>query len=229
MSTVHINLPAANLPSPRRHPGNRMLHPQLAVSLMTIRNLCVLLLLLLAGTPLAAEIARSADEETGLRKWHLAEGKLEVELVQRLPDQTRGFFMARGFSPAIADEIAVSCIFQTIIRNTGTQADAVAVSVDLAQWRVIRADGEQGVRLKEPWMASWPENSVGEASRLAFQWALFPTQQEFLADDYNWGMTAFGLPPGAVFDLDLVWQEDGKMHTTRIAALECAPDVERLQ
>jgi hypothetical protein len=229
MSTVHINLPAANLPSPRRHPGNRMLHPQLAVSLMTIRNLCVLLLLLLAGTPLAAEIARSADEETGLRKWHLAEGKLEVELVQRLPDQTRGFFMARGFSPAIADEIAVSCIFQTIIRNTGTQADAVAVSVDLAQWRVIRADGEQGVRLKEPWMASWPENSVGEASRLAFQWALFPTQQEFLADDYNWGMTAFGLPPGAVFDLDLVWQEDGTMHTTRIAALECAPDVERLQ
>jgi hypothetical protein len=229
MSTVHINLPAANLPSPRRHPGNRMLHPQLAVSLMTIRNLCVLLLLLLAGTPLAAEIARSADEETGLRKWHLAEGKLEVELVQRLPDQTRGFFMARGFSPAIADEIAVSCIFQTIIRNTGTQADAVAVSVDLAQWRVIRADGEQGVRLKEPWMASWPENSVGEASRLAFQWALFPTQQEFLADDYNWGMTAFGLPPGAVFDLDLVWQEDGTMHTTRIATLECAPDVERLQ
>jgi hypothetical protein len=226
---VHINLPAANLPSPRRHPGNRMLHPQLAVSLMTIRKLCVLLLLLLAGTPLAAEIARSADEETGLRKWHLAEGKLEVELVQRLPDQTRGFFMARGFSPAIADEIAVSCIFQTIIRNTGTQADAVAVSVDLAQWRVIRADGEQGVRLKEPWMASWPENSVGEASRLAFQWALFPTQQEFLADDYNWGMTAFGLPPGAVFDLDLVWQEDGTMHTTRIATLECAPDVERLQ
>jgi hypothetical protein len=226
---VHINLPAANLPSPRRHPGNRMLHPQPAVSLMTIRNLCVLLLLLLAGTPLAAEIARSADEETGLRKWHLAEGKLEVELVQRLPDQTRGFFMARGFSPAIADEIAVSCIFQTIIRNTGTQADAVAVSVDLAQWRVIRADGEQGVRLKEPWMASWPENSVGEASRLAFQWALFPTQQEFLADDYNWGMTAFGLPPGAVFDLDLVWQEDGTMHTTRIATLECAPDVERLQ
>jgi hypothetical protein len=206
-----------------------VLHPQLKVNLMTIRTLWVLLLLFVAGTPPAAEIVRSADEETGLRKWHLAEGKLEVELVQRLPDQTRGFFMARGFSPAIADEIAVSCIFQTIIRNTGTQADAVAVSIDLAQWRVIHADGEQGVRLKEPWMASWPENTVGEASRLAFQWALFPTRQEFMADDYNWGMTAFGLPPGAVFDLDLVWQEGGEMHTRRIAAIKCAPDVERLQ
>jgi hypothetical protein len=202
---------------------------QVVVNLMTIRSLCLLLTLFVAVAPLAAEIVRSADEETGLRKWHLVEGRLEVELVQRLPDQTRGFFMARGFSPAIADEIALSCIFQTIIRNTGSQADAVTVSIDLAQWRVIREDGEQGIRLKEPWIASWPENSVSEASRLAFQWALFPTAQEFRADDYNWGMTAFGLPPGAVFDLDLVWQEDGKPQTKRITAIECAPDVERLQ
>jgi len=78
-------------------------------------------------------------------------------------------------------------------------------------------------------MASWSAGEVGEASRLAFQWALFPTQQEFLADDYNWGMTAFGLPPGAVFDLDLAWQEDGKAHTARIEAIECAPDVEKLR
>jgi hypothetical protein len=196
---------------------------------MTIRKLCLLLPLFMAWAPYAAEVVRSADEDTGLRKWHLVEGNLEVELVQRLPDQTRGFFMARGFSPAIADAIAVSCIFQTIIRNSGNQADGAAVRIDLAQWRVIREDGEQGVRLKEPWIASWPESAVSEASRLAFQWALFPTQQEFLSDDYNWGMTAFGLPPGAVFDLDLVWQEDGKPRTARIAAIECAPDVERLQ
>ncbi len=238
-----VRQPVAILPKTRPQPGTRWLHPQhaavrrcawmqpgsisrLLVNILTISNL--FLLLFLGCTPLAAEVVRSADEETGLRKWHLAEGKLEVELVQRLPDQTRGFFMARGFSPVIADEIAVSCVFQTIIRNTGSQADAVAISIDLAQWRVIRGDREQGIRLKEPWIASWPETAVSEASRLAFQWALFPTQQEFLADDYNWGMTAFGLPPGAVFDLDLVWQENGKVRTTRITAIECAPDVERL-
>jgi len=192
-------------------------------------KLLALLSLLLPCLSHAAQAIHSTDPDTGLRKWHLVDGNLEVELIQRLPDQTRGFFMARGFSPAIAEEIARSCIFQTIIRNTGSQADGAAVSIDLAQWRVIRADGEQGVRLKEPWIASWPENVVSEASRLAFQWALFPTQQEFLADDYNWGMTAFGLPPGAVFDLDFVWQEDGKVRTARIAAIECAPDVERLQ
>jgi len=188
------------------------------------------LLLFLPGLLSAAEVIRSAvNDATGLRKWHLVEGNLEVELVQRLPDQTRGFFLARGFPAAIADEIAASCIFQTIIRNTGSQAADRAVSVDLAQWRVLHETGEQGIRLKEPWIASWPETAVSEASRLAFQWATFPTRQEFRADDYNWGMTAFGLPPGAVFDLDLVWKEDGEAHTARIAAVECAPDVERLQ
>jgi hypothetical protein len=199
---------------------------------MILVQICKLFLLLPAFMPgmlLAVEVIHSTDEETGLRKWHLVGDVLEVELVQRLPDQTRGFFLARGFPAAIADEIAVSCIFQTIIRNTGSQVADGTVSVDLAQWRVIHKDGERGVRLKEPWIASWPETAVGESSRLAFQWALFPTRQEFLADDYNWGMTAFGLPPGAVFDLDLAWQEDGKTFTARISAIECAPDVERLQ
>jgi hypothetical protein len=201
---------------------------QVMMNLMQVWKLLLLLPALMPGMLPAAEVVHSTDEETGLRKWHFVEGTLEVELVQRLPDQTRGFFMARGFPAAIANEIAVSCIFQTIIRNTGGQAAGSTVSVDLAQWHILHKDGEQAIRLKEPWIASWPESAVGEASRLAFQWALFPTRQEFLADDYNWGMTAFGLPPGAVFDLDLVWQEDGKVHTARIAAIECAPDVERL-
>ena len=192
-------------------------------------KLLLLLALLSPCLSLAVEVIHSADPETGLRKWHLVEGNLEIELVQRLPDQTRGFFMARGFSPAIAEEIAVSCIFQTIIRNTGSPVDGGTVSVDLARWRVIHDGGELALRLKEPWIASWTETAVSEASRLAFQWALFPTQQEFLADDYNWGMTAIGLPPGSVFDLDVFWQADGKPHSARLAAVECAPDVERLR
>jgi hypothetical protein len=188
-----------------------------------------LLMTLLPGVLLAAEVIHSKDEATGLRKWHLAQDNLELELVQRLPDQTRGFFMARGFSAGIAEEIALSCIFQTIIRNTGSYTPGGAISVDLAEWRVTREGREQGIRLKEPWIAAWPESAVSEASRLAFQWALFPTRQEFLTDDYNWGMTAFGLPPGTVFDLELVWQEDGTTHSAQISSIECAPDVERLQ
>lgn len=201
----------------------------MSVKQVLFRLLLPLLPALLLGMPSAAEVIRSANEVSGLRSWRLVEGDMEIELVQRLPDQTRGFFLARGFSAAIADDIAGSCIFQTIIRNTGARADGGSISVDLAQWRVSHAGGKQGIRLKEPWIASWPEGAVSQAARLAFQWATFPTRQEFMTDDYNWGMTAFGLPPGAVFDLDLVWQQDGKVQTARISAVECAPDVERLQ
>lgn len=189
----------------------------------------LLLVALTPGLPALAELSLGADEETGLRKWHLVEGNLDLELIQRLPDQTRGFFLARGFGEEVAEEIAVSCIFQTIVRNAGHREPAGTVAVDLARWRVLH-DGEvRDIRLKEPWIDSWPQDTVGQPARLAFRWALFPTRQEFRKDDYNWGMTAFGLPPGSVFDLDLVWQEDGETRSSRIPAIECAPDVERLR
>jgi len=194
---------------------------------MVLWKWLLLLASLLPGLSLRAEVVVSTDEETGLRKWHLMEGGFEVELVQRLPDQTRGFFLARGFSGDVVGDIATSCIFQTIIRNRDGEGGGKAITVDLTQWRVHTGGKEQGIRLKEPWIASWPESSVGQASRLAFRWALFPTWQEFLPGDYNWGMTAFGVKPGSVFDLDLVWRTDGRAHRARINSIECPPDLER--
>ncbi|MGD2055511.1 MAG: hypothetical protein PVJ15_01795 [Gammaproteobacteria bacterium] len=174
-------------------------------------------------------VVLSTDEQTGLAGWHLTENGLEVELVQRLPDQTRAFFLARGFPAAVADEIAVSCIFQTIVRNAGSSTQALPVSVDLALWRILHAGREDGIRLKEAWMNSWPRDKVSEASRLAFRWATFPTRQEFLPGDYNWGMTAFGLAPGEVFDLKVVWLQGSQARTAWIRDVECAPDVDSLR
>jgi hypothetical protein len=53
--------------------------------------------------------------------------------------------------------------------------------------------------------------------------------QEFLPGDYNWGMTAYGLPPGAVFDLNVVWQQTGQVQEGWIRRIECPADVERLK
>lgn len=177
----------------------------------------------------SAGVSRSANEETGLVKWHLIEGDFEVELVQRLPDQTRGFFLARGFSRDIANEIATSCVFQTIIRNNGASGAGQPLAVDLGQWRMIQAGKESGIRLKEDWIRSWPEDKVSQASRLAFRWGTFPTQQEFLPGDYNWGMTAYGLRPGTEFDLRVVWEEGGSSRSGWIRDIECPPDVDTLK
>jgi hypothetical protein len=186
-------------------------------------------LALVMGLPAAAEVIRSTDGETGLAKWSFTAGDVEIELIQRLPDQTRGFFQARDFPAGVADEIARSCIFQTIIRNRGATGAGNPVDIDLGAWR-IRHDGTQsGIKLKETWLAAWPEATVGQTARLAFQWALFPTRQEFMPGDYNWGMTAYGLSAGSVFDLQVIWQSGGQAEAGWIRGIECAPDVEKLK
>jgi hypothetical protein len=185
--------------------------------------------LLLLPSLATAAVVHSADGETGLLKWKFTAGVLEIELVQRLPDQTRGFFLARGFSGEVADEIATRCVFQTIVRNRGKSPDGEPVAIDLGQWRMVHDGARGGILLKEAWMDSWPEARVSQASRLAFRWATFPTVQEFLPGDYNWGMTAYGLPPGAVFDLNVVWLQAGQVHDDWIRGIECPADVERLK
>ena len=53
---------------------------------------------------------------------------------------------------------------------------------------------------------------------------MLPTRQTFQPGDYNWGMTSFGLPPGARFDLDLVIEIDGHAVTETLSGLVCAAD-----
>jgi hypothetical protein len=164
------------------------------------------MLLLGAGlsSAYAAEVTHSVDPDNGLQGWHFSSGDIEIELIQRLPDQTRAMFMKHAFSREVIEQLALSCIFQTIIRNTGKSGSGQAVSVDLAQWR-LRHDGATG------------------------RWGMFPTQQDFLPGDYNWGMTAYGLPPGAVFDLEVNWKEADMQHSGEIGGVLCAPDVDKLK
>jgi hypothetical protein len=197
--------------------------------LAATRRLGFLFTLLLPVQGAAADVTRGVDADTGLANWRLVAGDARFELIQRLPDQTRGFFEARHFPAAVADEIARSCIFQTIIRNTGAAGSGTAVAVDLVDWRVVHDGKEDALRLKETWLAAWPDAEVGRDAKLAFRWAMFPTRQEFLPGDYNWGMTAFGLAPGAVFDLRLVWRSGGRAESGWIRGIECAPDVEKLK
>ncbi len=183
-------------------------------------------LLYLLFTPvLAAGVIKTVDAETGLVGWKLHAGVLELELVQRLPDQTRAFFQARGFPAEIADRIARACVMQTIVRNIGQPDKAQAVRVDLQEWRLKYRNVVRPIKLKETWLAEWTEDTVSPAARIAFRWATFPTEQIFEPrGDYNWGMTSYGLPPGAEFDLQVVWHEGLQRHTAWLRYIQCAAD-----
>ena len=54
----------------------------------------------------------------------LKEKGISLRLVQRLPIQSRAFFLARGFNKQQAEIIAQSCIFQTVFKNTSNKASS---------------------------------------------------------------------------------------------------------
>lgn len=186
------------------------------------------LVLLLAAFGFAsagyAEIKTGARPDTGLKFWRWEDQGVLLELTQRLPDQTRGFFQARGFDAAAADRAGTACIFQSMFRNVGTAGDG-RVEIDLTQWRVVSNGTKTPMLLREDWEAVWQQNDVAQASRIAFEWSLLPTRQSYDPQDYNWGMTSYGLPPGSTFDLEFSWTRNGKPYQGRIQNIECPADI----
>lgn len=172
----------------------------------------------------AAELSPRVDPDTGLASWTLHEGALSIELVQRLPDQTRAFFQARGFPAASADAFARACVFQAIIANRALTAQGPVVGLDLRRWRVDAGQGPLPLPVQPTWQPRWEAQRLSQAARIAFRWALFPTEQIYRPGDHGWGMIPFGPAPGTRFDLQVVWSEDGIERTAQVPAMECTPD-----
>lgn len=193
-------------------------------------RLIVLATLLHFTSSACAEMVKTTDPQTSLSSWKLTEEGLELELIQRLPEQTLAFFQARGFSPQIAGDISNSCVFQSIGKNTFTQSDDQAITIHLADWQVKAAGQLKPVKLKESWDNEWLETQVGHAARVAFRWATFPTEQTFEPfGDYNWGMISFALPPGTVFDLQIVWKQGMTQKKQWLRSLQCPENVQEKQ
>lgn len=183
--------------------------------------LCLSTSLVLAETRLQTGI----DPEATLPYWEISDTGMSLRLVQRLPDQTRGFFLARGFAKAEVELIAQSCVFQTVFKNESHKTQPSPLEYNLLEWVVISADKQQGLKLREDWKQEWQQRKIPLAVQLAFEWALYPTRQIYKPGDYNWGMSTFNLKPGTRFDLKVVWQQYGTTHTTVIKDIECAADV----
>ena len=182
-------------------------------------------LMWLLTAPAAAVVNSGIDEDAQLPYWEIVDPGVTIRLVQRLPEQTRGFFEARGFSESDAERIAQSCVFQTVFKNISHQSDPSPIEYNLHDW-VVHADGRQRtMKTREDWRRDWTARQAPKAAQLAFEWALFPTRQRYRPGDYNWGMSVFDLKPGTLFDLDVVWHQFGRDHTVRIKGMRCAPDI----
>jgi hypothetical protein len=171
-----------------------------------------------------ADSAPVADPATGLLSWRLREDALSVELNQLLPDQTRAFFQGRGFPAASADELARACVLQVIVSNTGDGVEAPFVAIDLRRWRIDAGQGPVPLPVEATWQPRWASAGVSPPARVAFRWALLPTEQTFGPGDHAWGMLPLGPAPGTTVDLTVVWDENGRERVTRVPAVQCSPD-----
>jgi len=164
------------------------------------------------------------DPATGLKSWLWDNDGFYLELTQRLPDQTRGYFESRGFDLASTEIAGTSCIFQTMIKNSGTDSSKV-ITADLNEWQVISGNGNKQMWLREYWQKLWLDRGQSESARIAFEWSLLPTKVEYEVNDYNWGMSSYGLPPGSQFDLVFSWYNNGERFSGRINDVVCPDDI----
>jgi len=181
-----------------------------------------LTLTLLAAWPLAALSSEpSIDPETGLATWQAETHGIQVRLTQISPDQIRGFYLARGFSPEATERYARECVFMTVVRNIGERP----IWHNLANWRYVSADqSPRALRSKVAWAHLWKRQGVSESARIAFTWAQFPATQVFAPGDWNQGMTSYSVPRGGHFDLSFVWQAGGRTHSGKIEQVRCADE-----
>jgi hypothetical protein len=190
------------------------------------RAAAIPLLFLAWSAGLTATVGTGIDEEAQLPYWEIRDRGMSLRLVQRLPDQTRGFFLARGFTGQHAERIAQSCVFQTIFRNTSSTSEPDSVDYNLREWAVIHRGQMRGMKTREDWAQEWQAEEVAMPAQIAFEWALFPTQQRYHPGDYNWGMSVFNLQPGSRFDLEVAWRQYDQTHRVVIPGMECAPDIQ---
>jgi hypothetical protein len=187
--------------------------------------ICFSLFLISYGSDAAPRLETGIDADAPLPYWQISDAGMSLRLVQRLPDQTRGYFLARGFEEPEANLIANSCVFQTVFKNESNHNRPSALQYNLRDWVVTAGGKQQGMKLREDWQREWQHHKVTMAAKLAFEWSLYPTQQVYKPGDYNWGMSIFNLKPGTRFDLKVVWQQFGKTHTALIKDIQCAADV----
>jgi hypothetical protein len=180
--------------------------------------------LLPPATGYGVNVKHGVTADTGLQYWEWRGQGALIRLTQRLPDQTRAFFLARGFKFETADYIARQCVFQTMFKNVAPR-DTGTIELNLQDWQVHSDQAQHGLLTRGHWERLWQERGVSRAAQIAFEWSLLPTRQRYQAGDFNWGMTSYGLEPGSRFDLDLSWTRDGVRYRGRIEGVECPPDV----
>jgi len=192
---------------------------------MTKRVLCTITLIAAYSTGCVGDGVTqrrvNEDNAVGSYRWIMdTPSGVRFQLVQRVPDQARSFYVARGFTLEAIEGYA-SCVMQTIVNNNTTDK---VVALDLANWRVVYDGLERPLKLTADWQKEWTRRGLPKSARIAFQWSQFPNIQKHEPGDWFQGMISTELPPASLFDLKINWTENGVGRTATIKDVQCAED-----
>lgn len=185
----------------------------------------IFIFILTSAVAVAAELSTGTDEQAQLPYWEVKDEGMSLRLVQRMPDQSRGFFLARGFSKEQVEQVAQRCVFQTVFKNQSHGATPSPLQYNLKDWGVQYGQHSSTMMTREVWEILWSNLDAPKSARIAFKWGLYPTRQTYQPGDYNWGMSMVDLAPGSRFDLTVVWHQYNERRSAVIKDMQCAPDV----
>ena len=171
-----------------------------------------------AGGAAAVTVPERTDARSGAPVWKWQGDGVAVRALGRPPDQTRAFFIARGFPDDAARRFSRSCVFGMTLRN---RAAGGPIRFDVADWRVRTGGGEHPPVPTARWQRRWRSMGVPERARTAFAWATFPRSEQLGEGGYLMGMVAMGLDPGQRFDLVLRWRQGGTERGVTLEGLRC--------
>jgi hypothetical protein len=182
-----------------------------------MRLMSLTLALLIPALAQSAQEQRT-DPDTGARTWETRAHGATLRLTQILPDPARAFYLNRGFKAEDVEPYATACVFMTVLRNDSAPG---AVGFELRNWRMRVEGQERALPSVEDWMALWRQRGLPEPARIAFRWAQFPVEQEYEVGEWNQGMLATGLPPGARFDLVARWRVEDQTYEGVLSDVRC--------
>jgi hypothetical protein len=164
--------------------------------------------------------AQAVDRDDTL---YVDDADLHLELRPFSISTAEAFLQGRGFTPEQATAIAKSaCIHKLEIHNKAASNDKPAITANLNHWSVRSVAGVHPPITRDKWHDRLNRDNLSKPARIAFGWALFPTEQIFWPGDYNWGLIAFGLKTKTQFTLEIKWQVGQKNREKIIKNLRCS-------
>lgn len=108
---------------------------------------------------------------------------IRLRLMPRSPEQMAGFFEARGFPIAMANNLSNYCFFTVVIKNKSNDV----LWLDLSEWKFL--SGQQRLHRfpRSHWLTLWKKMDVPQASQATFRWTLLPEELDFRPDEGEGG------------------------------------------